>query len=142
MILNFDFALKLSNYTSLRFFLGLKWILKNVSTILQSQFNNHTLPDTPFNVRCLMVIVSSITLLEFRNNNRTQQRDVVNSGVNFWSFKRFSIRFHTDLSTRQTHKGLKGTVVNLALHSINRESLEITLTVPLKITIAYVLQFM
>jgi len=46
MILNVDFALKLSNFTLFKRFIGLKWIL-NFSTIL-SQFNYHTLPVTPF----------------------------------------------------------------------------------------------
>ena len=42
MILNVDFALKLSHYTSLQRSIRLKWILKNSSTILHSRFNNHT----------------------------------------------------------------------------------------------------
>ena len=46
---NVDFVLKFNNYTSLKRFLYLKWILKNFSTILHSQFNYHTLPVPPFN---------------------------------------------------------------------------------------------
>ena len=49
MILNVDYRLKLSNYTSLKPFLCLKWILNKFFTILNSQFNYHTLPVTPFN---------------------------------------------------------------------------------------------
>ena len=50
MILNVDFAaLKLSSYRSLKRFICLKWILESFSTVLQSQFNPHTLPVTPFN---------------------------------------------------------------------------------------------
>ena len=37
------------NYTSLKRFKCLKWILKHFFTILHSQFNYHTLPVTPFN---------------------------------------------------------------------------------------------
>ena len=47
-ILNAHFSLKFSNYTSLKRFLCLKWILKLFSTILHSQFKYHTLPVTPF----------------------------------------------------------------------------------------------
>ena len=47
-ILNVHFSLKFSNYTSLKRFLCLKWILKIFSTILHSQFKYHTLPVTPF----------------------------------------------------------------------------------------------
>ena len=50
MILNVDFALNISNFTSLKCFMCLKWILENLSTILHSQFNYHTLPVTPFNL--------------------------------------------------------------------------------------------
>ena len=45
----FDFALKLSNYRSLKHFICLKWILKKFSTTLHSQFDYHALPITPFN---------------------------------------------------------------------------------------------
>ena len=38
-ILNVDFALKLRIYRSLKSFIGLKWILKNLSTTLHTQFN-------------------------------------------------------------------------------------------------------
>ena len=48
MILNAGFALKLSNYRSLKRFICLKWILKKFCAILQSQFIHHTLPVTPF----------------------------------------------------------------------------------------------
>ena len=50
MILNVDFVLKLSNYRSLKRIVFLKWILKNLSTILHYQFNYHTSPVTPFKV--------------------------------------------------------------------------------------------
>ena len=46
---NVDFALKLSNYRSLKHFKCLKRILKNFFTILQYRFNHHKLPVTPFN---------------------------------------------------------------------------------------------
>jgi len=49
MILNVDVALNLSNYTLLKRFLCLKWILKNVFKILHFQFNSCTLTVTPFN---------------------------------------------------------------------------------------------
>ena len=39
MILNVDFAPKLGNYTTLKFFICLKWIIKNFSTTLHYQFN-------------------------------------------------------------------------------------------------------
>ena len=48
MILNVYFALKLSNFRSLKRFICLKWILKNFSAILLSQFIHHILPVTPF----------------------------------------------------------------------------------------------
>ena len=57
MILNVDFALKLSNYTSWKRFICLKWILKRFSTILHTQFNHHTLPVTPF--KGTSVLISS-----------------------------------------------------------------------------------
>ena len=50
MILNADFVLQLRNCTSLKWFRCLKWILKNFSTTLHSQFNYHTYPVTPFHV--------------------------------------------------------------------------------------------
>ena len=50
MILNVDFALRLSNFTSLKRFKCLKWNLKNFSPILRSHFNYHTLPLTLFKV--------------------------------------------------------------------------------------------
>ena len=49
MILNVDFALKLSNLTSLKRFICFKWIINNFS-ILHSQFKYHTLPVTPLNL--------------------------------------------------------------------------------------------
>ena len=39
MILKVDFAIKHSNYTTYKRFICLKWILKNSSTILRTQFN-------------------------------------------------------------------------------------------------------
>ena len=45
-----NFALKLSNYASLKRFSCLNWIPKKFSTILHSQFNYQTLPVTPFNL--------------------------------------------------------------------------------------------
>ena len=51
MILKADFALKLSNYTSFIRFVCLKRILKNVSTILHSQFKGKVTlnyDDSPF----------------------------------------------------------------------------------------------
>ena len=48
MILNVDFALKLSKYTSKKRFICLKYILKKLSAILHIQFDHHTLPVTPF----------------------------------------------------------------------------------------------
>ena len=47
MILNVDLILKLSNHTSWKRFICLKWILKNLSTLL------HTLPVTSFKRRYL-----------------------------------------------------------------------------------------
>ena len=65
MILNVDFALKLSKYTSLKQFICLKLILKNFSTILHSQFNGHTLPVTPFNT---VEVVTRKQLGHFENS--------------------------------------------------------------------------
>ena len=48
--MNVDFVLKLSNYTSLKYFICIKWILKIFSTILHSQINYHTLLGTPFKI--------------------------------------------------------------------------------------------
>ena len=42
-------ALKLRIYRSLKSFICLKWILKNLSTTLHTQFNYLTLPVCPFN---------------------------------------------------------------------------------------------
>ena len=49
MILKIDFALNLSNYTSLKRFISHSQMNpKKFSIILHSQFNYHTLPVTPF----------------------------------------------------------------------------------------------
>jgi len=50
-ILNVDIALILSNYTSWKHFICLKWILNKCSTILHTQFNYHTLQVSPFIVK-------------------------------------------------------------------------------------------
>ena len=63
MILKVDFELKLSYYTLAKRFIKLNWVLKNVVTILDSQFNYHTLSVAPFKLpiyptntyRCFMV---------------------------------------------------------------------------------------
>jgi len=47
---DFERQHKLSNYTSYKRFICLKWILQNYSTILYSQFNYHSLPVTPLNI--------------------------------------------------------------------------------------------
>ena len=54
---DFDFALKLSNHTSLKRFIDLSLMNhKNYSTILHSQFNYHTLPPvTPFYANMTMI---------------------------------------------------------------------------------------
>ena len=62
MILKVDFVLKLSSFTSLKRFICLKWIIKNFSTILNSQFNYHTLPVTPFNINWRFWCVSKSIL--------------------------------------------------------------------------------
>ena len=46
--LNVDLALKLRIYRSLKSFTCLKWILKNLSTTLHTQFNYFTKPVCPF----------------------------------------------------------------------------------------------
>ena len=48
MILNVDFSLKFSNYTSRKRFICLKLILKNLFTTLHTQFNNLAQPVCPF----------------------------------------------------------------------------------------------
>ena len=48
MILNVDFALKLSNSTPLKLFFMSQMNPKNFSTILHSQFNYYIVPVTPF----------------------------------------------------------------------------------------------
>ena len=50
-----DFALKLSNYTPLKRFLCLKWILTNFSTNYILSSNNRTLPVIPFKPTFLLV---------------------------------------------------------------------------------------
>ena len=47
--MNVDFALKLMISRSFKSFICLKWILKNLSTTLLTQFNYLTLPVCPFN---------------------------------------------------------------------------------------------
>ena len=42
--LKIDFAIKLSDSTSVKRFMCLKWFLKNLSTILHTQFNYRSLP--------------------------------------------------------------------------------------------------
>ena len=43
-----DFVFKLSEYSSHKRFIGLKWFIQIFSTILHFQFNYHTLPVNPF----------------------------------------------------------------------------------------------
>ena len=45
----FRYRCHLSNYPSWKSFVCLKWILKNLSTTLHTQFNYPTLPACPFN---------------------------------------------------------------------------------------------
>ena len=54
MILNVDFAFKLSNYTVLKRYICLKWILKNFSTI------NYILSSTTIHCRSLHLIIFMI----------------------------------------------------------------------------------
>ena len=72
MILNDDFALKLSNYTSWKRFIYLKRIVKKLSTILHTQFNHHILPVTPF--KGTVSVISSDNL--FKDGNAHLQSTV------------------------------------------------------------------
>ena len=51
MILNVDFALKLSNYTSVKRIYMSQMNPKKISAILHSQFNYHILPVTHFKLK-------------------------------------------------------------------------------------------
>ena len=66
MILNVDFALKLRFYRSLKSFKCLKWIIKNLSTTLHTQFNYIAEPVCPF--KTVLNLTSMKTLNDILNN--------------------------------------------------------------------------
>ena len=64
MFMNVNFALKLSNYTSLKRFICLKYILKNFSTILHSQLKHcRSLPMIKFKVKLRKSIKTEVQIL-------------------------------------------------------------------------------
>ena len=63
MILNVDFALKLSNYTSWKRFYMSQMNLNKFVHISTIQFNHHTLPVTPFKpVPCFLIRFNRILI--------------------------------------------------------------------------------
>ena len=76
MISKVDFAIKLSEYTSLNSFICLKWILKNLSTIMHTQFNHYTLPVTPFNIQYYDNVRHTIKAYILNCISRTEQKPV------------------------------------------------------------------
>ena len=83
-ILNDDYALKLSNYTLWKRFICLKWIRKNLSTILHTQFNHHTMPVTSFSMNYLFTLQNwgfykqCLSHFCFRSRNNKKQNDRIN----------------------------------------------------------------
>ena len=86
MILNVDFALKLSNYSLWKRFICLTRILKMLFTTLYTQFNHHTLPVTPFNLKQFIKKPSNICISYLKSDMMTFMHYLPKvCGSNLWN---------------------------------------------------------
>ena len=83
MILNVDFALKLSNYTLWKRFI---WMLKMLFTTLHTQINHHTLLVTPFNLKQFIKKPSNICISYLKSDMMTFMHYLPKvCGSNLWN---------------------------------------------------------